>query len=73
MHSRLIGRGVLLGVVVSLAVAAPAVAQDTRVFNGSPTGPFSQNKQNEPAVAIDQRHPNIVAAGANDNIDIAMR
>jgi hypothetical protein len=70
MHSRLIGRGVLLGVVVSLAVAAPAVAQDTRVFNGSPTGPFSQNKQNEPAVAIDQRHPNVLAAGANDNIDM---
>jgi hypothetical protein len=53
-----------------LAAAAPAAAQDTRVANGSPVSPFSQNKQNEPAVAIDQRHPSILAAGANDNIDM---
>ena len=70
MRSRSIARGVMVGVVVGRRAGAPAVAQDTRVFNGSPTSPFSQNKQNEPAVAIDQRHPNILAAGANDNIDM---
>ena len=56
--------------VVATALAAPALAQDTRVTVGSPTSPFSQNKQNEPAVAADQSNPTVLAAGANDNIDM---
>ena len=47
-----------------------ALGADTRVSIGSPPAPFSQNKQNEPAVAIDAAHSNIIAAGANDNIDM---
>jgi hypothetical protein len=57
----------LLGGFVAPAGAASA---DVLVSNGSPPAPFSQNKQNEPAVAIDAKHPNILAAGSNDEIDM---
>src|SRR4051812_20457181 len=40
------------------------------VTNGSPASPFSQNKQNEPAVAIDANHPNVLVAASNDEIDM---
>src|SRR5207248_5367550 len=43
---------------------------DVRVTCGSPRTPFPQNKQNEPAVAIDAHAPNIVAAGSNEEIDL---
>ena len=70
MHSRSIARGGLAGLVAVLVAATPALAQDTRITVGSPASPFSRNKQNEPAVAIDQLHRNVLAAGANDNIDM---
>ena len=53
-----------------VALAGPAAAQDTRVSIGSPPSPFSQNKQNEPAVAVDPSQTNVAVAGANDNIDM---
>jgi hypothetical protein len=62
-----------LAVLCAALVALPAFAvhgSDTLVSVGSPAGPFSQNKQNEPAVAIDANHPDVVVAGANDNIDM---
>jgi hypothetical protein len=55
------------------AAARPLAATPTTgtlVTNGSPPSPFSQNKQNEPAVAINAANPSMVVAGSNDNIDM---
>jgi hypothetical protein len=59
--------------MVVAGVSVPATGQtsgDTEVTVGSEDTIFSQNKQNEPSVAIDPAHPTVVAAGSNDNIDM---
>src|SRR4051812_32575390 len=62
--------GALVAALILAVPAAIAFNPDTNVTVGSPTTPFSQNKQNEPAVAIDAANPSILVAGANDNIDM---
>src|SRR6266699_3670038 len=62
--------GVLVMNLAFQRPAAHAFSGDVLVSNGSPTTPFSQNKQNEPALAVDANHPNVLVAGANDNIDL---
>ena len=59
---------VLLGTAAS-AAAQNGPSTDTLVSVGSPSAPFSQNKQNEPTITADAHHPNILVAGANDEID----
>ncbi|HET7802118.1 MAG TPA: sialidase family protein [Humibacillus xanthopallidus] len=73
-HPRILP-AVLASVALALTGAAagwaspPPTPSDTLVSVGSPPTPFSPNKQNEPAVAIDAHEPSVVVAGANDEID----
>jgi hypothetical protein len=62
--------GVLVMNLAFQRPAAHAFNADVLVSNGSPSTPFSQNKQNEPALAVDANHPNILVAGSNDEIDM---
>src|SRR3954469_22899335 len=67
-------RILVISSVIALAVAGPAYAvptnPDVLVSNGSPTTPFSQNKQNEPTLTHSALHPNVLVAGSNDEVDI---
>ena len=53
---------------VPAAHAAPAA--DALVSVGSPTGNHPQNAQNEPALAVSAIRPDVLAAGANDLVDM---
>jgi hypothetical protein len=74
--STLVRVGVITGAVVvglggSFVGRASGVDTSVNVTGSSPSTPFPQNKQNEPAVAIDPNNPTILAAGSNDELDLA--
>lgn len=64
----------LAALVLLLLVAVPAmgyVSGDTLVNTGTGPSPFPVNKQNEPVIAVNPIDPNVMVAGANDEIDNA--
>jgi len=63
----------LVSVTAALAVPVTAGAQtaETKVSVAGPTTPYLPNAVNEPALAIDANHPDVLAAGANDLVDSA--
>ena len=63
---------ILIAAACALIAATTALGAGTDVLvsSGSPPAPFSQNKQNEPAIAIDANHPNVLVSGSNDEIDM---
>jgi hypothetical protein len=65
-----IGLVSLLLAVVAPSAAAQTSATSALVSVGSPTNNHPQNAQNEPSLAVDASRPTVLAAGANDLVDM---
>jgi hypothetical protein len=64
---RIATAGTLIAAAVVMAVA---LSTEALVSVGSPPSPIFPNVQQEPALAVDAAHPNVLAAGMNDGTDL---
>ena len=64
-------RSTAVALVAAAALVATASALGSNVSVGSPPDTTPQNHQNEPAVAMDANHPDVLVAGWNDFVDWA--
>src|SRR5438552_11011286 len=59
------------GMLISAAaVMAVILGTEALVSVGSPPSPIFPNVQQDPALAVDAAHPNVLAAGMNDGTDL---
>lgn len=71
MRRRMLAAAAITAAVTFAPIAASAAPPaNTEVSVGSPSYPFSQNKQNEPGIAVNPLDGGLVAAGSNDEIDM---
>jgi hypothetical protein len=61
----------LVGAAAMVGLAGATHGSDVHIpAVGSPVTPFAQNKQNEPSIAVNANDTTMLAAGANEEIDI---
>jgi len=65
-----VGALFLLMAVIAPGASAQPAATSALVSVGSPIDQHQQNAQNEPSLAVDASRPNVLAAGANDLVDM---
>jgi len=70
MGRRLVPVIVATTLALGLAAGVAEAQSDREVTVGSDDAYFSHNKQNEPGVAVNPLQPDVLVAGANDNIDM---